>query len=101
MKDVHSYCDATVAELGLWKAKVYDVLRRMDKASSGDKAKLLDQVNDLHIVIDELEARIGKLRSECPADWKADQSDVDKKFGHLKGLYNDVNANFSPGDIGG
>jgi len=101
MKDVHSYCDATVAELSVWKAKVYDVLRKMDKASSGDKAKLVDQVNDLHIVIDDLEARIGKLRSECPADWKADQAELDKKFGHLKGVYNDVNATFSPGDIGG
>lgn len=101
MKDVNSYCDATVSELGLWKGRIYDVLRRLDKASSGDKGKVVDQINDLHIIVDEIEVRIGKLRAECPADWKTDQADLDKKFGHLKGLYNDISASFSPGDIGG
>ena len=101
MKDVNSYCDATVSELSLWKARIFDVLRRLDKASSGDKAKVADQINDLYIFVDEIEARIGKLRTECPADWKADQAELDNKFGHLKGLYNDVAASFSPGDIGG
>lgn len=101
MKDVNGYCDATVSELGLWKARLYDVLRRLEKASSGDKAKVADQINDLYIVVDDMEARIGKLRTECPADWKTDQAELDQKFVHLKGLYNDLNASFSPGDIGG
>lgn len=101
MKDVNSYCDNVVTELSVWKAKAYDVVRRFDKLSSGEKAKLGDQVNDLHMYIEELEHRIGRLRTECPTDWKADQIDLDEKFGHLKGAYNDLNANFSPGDIGG
>jgi hypothetical protein len=101
MKDVQSYCDNVVTELSVWKAKIYDVVRKVDKASSGDKAKLLDQVNDLHMFIDELENRIGKLRTECPSDWKADKIAMESKFEHLKGKYNDVDANFSPGDIGG
>jgi hypothetical protein len=101
MKDVQSYCDNVVAELSIWKAKAYDVVRKIDKASSGDKAKLGDQINDLHIFIGDIEDRIGRLRSECPADWKADQVEMETKFGHLKGMFNDIHANFSPGDIGG
>jgi hypothetical protein len=101
MKDVHSYCDNVVTELSAWKAKAYDVVRRFDKLSSGDKAKLSDQVNDLHIYIEELENRIARLRKECPTDWKADHIEMETKFGHLKGAFNDINANFSPGDIGG
>ena len=50
MKDVQSYCDNVVTELSVWKAKAYDVVRRFDKLSSGDKAKLGDQVSDLHII---------------------------------------------------
>ena len=101
MKDVQSYCDSVVSELSVWKAKVYDVVRRIDKVSSGDKAKLSDQVNDLHMVVEELENRIARLRSECPIEWKADQIEMENKFDHLKGKMNDIYANFSPGDIGG
>jgi predicted nuclease with TOPRIM domain len=101
MKEVQSYCDNVVAELSVWKAKIYDVVRKLDKLSSGDKAKFTDQVNDLHMYVDELEKRIDRLRTECPADWKADQIEMETKFDYLKGKYNDVQANFSPGDIGG
>ncbi|MCU0572850.1 MAG: hypothetical protein MUC41_07635 [Syntrophobacteraceae bacterium] len=101
MKDVQSYCDGVVAELSVWKAKMYDLVRKMDRLSSGDKSKFVDQVNDLHMYIDELENRMNTLRTECPADWKADKIEMENKFEHLKGRYNDVHANFSPGDIGG
>jgi hypothetical protein len=101
MKDVQSYCDSVVTELSVWKAKAYDVVRRFDKLSSGEKAKFGDQINDLHNYIDELENRIARLRTECPTDWKADQIEMETKFGYLKGAFNDINANFSPGDIGG
>jgi hypothetical protein len=101
MKDVHGYCDNVVAELTVWKAKIYDVVRRIDKLASGDKAKFGDQVNDLHMFIEELENRIGRLRTECPSDWKSDQAEMESKFDYLKGKLNDIHANFSPGDIGG
>jgi hypothetical protein len=101
MKEVQNYCDNVVTELSIWKAKLYDVVRKIDKAPSGDKAKLGDQVNDLHMFIDDIENRIDKLRRECPADWKSDQIEMETKFDHLKGRFNDLNANVSPGDIGG
>ncbi|MCU0586743.1 MAG: hypothetical protein MUF52_01185 [Syntrophobacteraceae bacterium] len=101
MRDVQGYCDNVVAELSVWKSKIYDVLRRIDKLSSGDKGKLGDQVNDLHMYVEELENRIGRLRTECPTDWKSDQIEMEAKFDHLKGKLNDIHANFSPGDIGG
>ena len=101
MKAVHGYCDNVVSELNIWKARIYDVVRKIDKASSGEKAKLLNQINDLHMFVDEIENRIGRLRTECPADWSADQKEMETKFGHLKGAYNDISANVSPGDIGG
>jgi ABC-type phosphate transport system auxiliary subunit len=101
MKDVHSYCDNLVAELTVWKAKIYDVVRRIDKLSSGDKGKFSDQVNDLHMFVEELENRMARLRNECPTDWSSDQIEMNNKFDHLKGKLNDIQANFSPGDIGG
>ncbi len=63
--------------------------------------QLGDQINDLHLFIEELEHRITRLRNECLTDWKADQIEMETKFGHLKGAFDDLEANFSPGDIGG
>lgn len=39
--DVRDYCDSLVTELTGWKAKMYDVMRRLDKVPSGDKEKVL------------------------------------------------------------
>ena len=37
--DVKSYCGSLAIELTGWKAKVYDITRKLDKMSSGDKEK--------------------------------------------------------------
>jgi hypothetical protein len=70
MKAGENYCDNLLTELGGWKAKVNDVLGRIDKVSSGDKEKIIDQVRDLHMFIGELDNRIDGLRVECPTDWE-------------------------------
>jgi hypothetical protein len=101
MKDVQNYCDNVVTELSVWKAKIYDVVRRIDKASSGDKAKLGNQVNDLHMFIEELENRIDRLRRECPTDWKSDQIEMETKFTEVRATLDDVWKGISGGDIGG
>ncbi len=101
MNRVHNYCDSLVVELGGWKSKIYDVVRRIDKLSSGDKEKVSSQVNDLHIFIEELEGRIDRLRRECPTDWKPDQIEIETKIRDLETTYKDVWQNVSPGDIGG
>jgi len=90
-----------VIELSGWKAKIYDVVRRMDKISSGDKEKVSPQINDLHIFIEELEDRINRLRTECPTDWKPDQIEIESKINKMQTTLNDVWENVSPGDIGG
>jgi ABC-type phosphate transport system auxiliary subunit len=101
MKEVQSYCDNVVTELSVWKAKIYDVVRKIDKVSSGDKAKLGNQVNDLHMVIEEIENRISKLRTECPMDWKPEQVELETRFTQLKTKMNDVSKSLSPGELGG
>jgi len=80
MKEGENYCDNLVAELGAWKAKVTDVLGRIDKVSSGDKEKILDQVRDLHMFIGELDERIDGLRVECPTAWEPGQIEIEAKL---------------------
>ena len=80
MKAGENYCDSLLTELGGWKAKVTDVVGRIDKVSSGDKEKIIDQVRDLHMFLGELDSRIDGLRHECPTDWEPGQIEIEAKL---------------------
>jgi predicted nuclease with TOPRIM domain len=99
--DVKSYCDSLMVELTGWKAKVYDVVRKLDKISSGDKEKVAPQVRELHMVIEELDDRINRLKRECPLEWKPEKIELEGKFSGLKTKWENVWQNISPGDLGG
>jgi hypothetical protein len=78
--ELKDYCSNVSAELTGWKAKAYDIVRRLDKLSSGDKAKVADQVRDLHILIEEIENRIDRLNKECPIEWSPDRMEIEQKI---------------------
>lgn len=82
--ELKDYCSNLSAELTGWKAKVYDIIRRLDKLSSGDKAKVMDQVYDLHILLGELEDRIERLTRECPTEWSPDKIEIEQKLRDVK-----------------
>ena len=85
--DVREYCSTVDAEVTGWKAKAYDVLRRMDEMPSEDKAKAGPFLDELHTIIDDLTANIEVLSNECPAEWSSDKQEIDGKFARLKKLW--------------
>ena len=99
--DVKSYCDNLSMELTGWKAKIYDVVRQLDKVSSGDKQKVVPMVNELHMFIEEISDRIDRLKKECPNQWEPDKIELEGKFSQLERKWKDVSQDVSPGDIGG
>ena len=99
--DVNSYCDNLSVELGGWKEKVGQIAQRLDRMPSGDKEKVVPQVNELHALIEELDDRIGRLRRECPAEWQPDKIELDTKVERIKSTYEDVWQNVSGADVGG
>ena len=99
--DVNSYCSNLTIELAAWKAKAYDIVRRLDKLPSGDKEKVLPQVNDLHILIEELDDRIGRLKNECPTNWSPDKIELDSKITKISNVCEDCWKNISGAEVGG
>jgi predicted nuclease with TOPRIM domain len=99
--EIETYCENLAAELGNWQAKFDGVVRKFDDASCGEKAKLVPQVNDLHMLKEELEERIKRLKTECPTNWEAEKIELEGKFSGFKTRWEDVWQNVSPGDIGG
>jgi hypothetical protein len=88
--DARDYCDSLVSELTGWKAKIYDVMRRLEKVPSGDKEHVASQLNDFHIIFEELDNRIGKLRKECPVSWEPDKLEVDGALGQIRSKWDEV-----------
>ena len=78
--ELQDYCRNVHIELSGWKAKVYDVVRKLDKVSTGEKAKVVDQVNDLHIIVEELEDRLSSLEKECPTEWSPQRTEIQNKL---------------------
>ena len=99
--DVNSYCDNLTKELSGWKQKVEDIAGRIDNMPSGDKGKVLNQVNDLHVLIEELEDRISRLRNECPTEWSPEKIELDSKLTKISNVCQECWDNVSSAYGGG
>jgi hypothetical protein len=97
--DVNSYCDSLWQDLTVWKAKIYDIVRALDKMPSGKKDKVASSVNDLHTVVDNIDSRIRKLERECPMDWRPEKMDLEKRFEELQAKCEIAWADVSPDDL--
>lgn len=99
--DTQAYCDNLVEELTGWKGKMYDVVRKLDKVSTGDKQKVVPMVNELHMILEELDDRVERLKRECPTEWEPEKIEIENKFHTLGEKWQEVWHNVSPADIGG
>ena len=73
---LHTYCNNMTRELVDVKGKVDDIAARFDSTPCGGKAAMLPQINDLHIMSEELEGRIEDLRTSCEGNWEAPKNPV-------------------------
>lgn len=99
--EVKDYCRNMDIELTMWKAKLYDVISKMDRLPTGDKQRVYEQVNGLHMVMADLDERIEKLRTECPTSWSPEREEISSKFSMLNSKYNDTAGVLFDYDIGG
>ncbi|MBW1695417.1 MAG: hypothetical protein JRH18_07100 [Deltaproteobacteria bacterium] len=91
--DVLDYCKGMEMELTAWKAKLYDLTRKVDRLSSAEKQRMLSNVEDLHILLTELEDRIENLRNECPSDpseWSPRKEAIDRTHVDMHSKYEEA-----------
>jgi predicted nuclease with TOPRIM domain len=82
--DVKDYCEVSKSELMEWKAKVKNILSKLDGIPIGDKETLYPVANELQTIINEITDKIEVLNKECPADWDLQKKEIDGKFSSLK-----------------
>ncbi|MDW7771655.1 MAG: hypothetical protein SCH71_02080 [Desulfobulbaceae bacterium] len=86
--EVKDYCRNMEMELNIWKARLYDVVRKFDQLSTGEKQDSYEEVAGLHMLMTQLEERLDNLRTSCPTDWKPeDEKEFKGKLGALEEQY--------------
>ena len=90
--DVLDYCKGIEAELTAWKVKFYDMSRKLDRLGTASKEKVLSNVEDLHIILAELEDRIGQLKTECPSEWSPVKKEIDTAHIDMRSKYEETMA---------
>ena len=90
--DVKDYCHTIEIELNGWKAKMYNMVRKVDKLRGADKDKLSAQIGDLHKHIEDIERIVNTLQTECPADFGPQKQEIDSSQAEMKKKYEDAMA---------
>ncbi len=99
--EIKDYCRNVEMELNVWKSRLYDVIRKMDQAATGDKEKIFEDINALHILMSDLEDRVDTLRTSCPTDWKPEDEEIKVKLGDLESRYKEARNVMVDYDFGG
>ena len=88
--DVLDYCKGLENEMTAWKAKLYDVMRKIDKLGSAEKEKVLPNIEDLHMFLEEMTDRVETLKTECPSDWSPLKKEIEDSSINMRGKYEDT-----------
>jgi hypothetical protein len=88
--DVKSYCSSVGTELTAWKANLYDVIRKTHSLPAADQDKVAPLLDKLHAVVADLDERIERLARECPADWRAQRTEIEGRLSKIKDSWKDV-----------
>jgi len=88
--NVQDYCKSMETEMTAWKAKLYDVIRKIDKLGTAEREKVLPNIEDLHIFLEEMSERVEKLKTECPSDWSPIKKDIEEGHIDMRGKYEET-----------
>ena len=88
--DAKNYCRSIEVELYGWKAKMYDMVRKVEKLRSSDKEKVVAQVEQLHKHIEDMERLIEQLQTECPVEFGSEKNQIDKTTEGMKKQYEEA-----------
>jgi hypothetical protein len=85
--ETKDYCRTVEIELYGWKAKMYDMVRKVDKLRGSDKEKVASQVEVLHKHISDMEGIIDQLQTECPVEFGPQKKQIEETSQGLREKY--------------
>ena len=97
--DVGNYCERLREDMTVWKAKIYDIIRRVEKASAEDRQKFASTLDELNNIMDNIEGGVRKLENQCPLDWEPERAALEEKSRELSTKSDQVMRELSPDDF--
>jgi hypothetical protein len=88
--DVKDFCSAMESEMTSWKAKLYDAMRKIDKLGTAEKEKILMNIQDLNMLVNDMAHRVEQLRTECPSDWSPIKTELEQGSVDMRGKYEET-----------
>ena len=88
--DVQDFCKSMETEMTAWKAKLYDVMRKVDNLGSAEKENVLPNIEDLHMLLEEMSDRVENLKTECPSDWSPMKKEIEDGSIDMRGKYEET-----------
>ena len=82
--DATAYCDTLEEHLTGWKAKLYDVIRIVDRLPEKEKETVFSSIRGLHSIVDQIDTEVEQLRTACPVDWSPNRQTLDTKMAELQ-----------------
>jgi len=81
--DVNTFCGAMQTEINSLKARVYDIMRSVEKKKSKKKKEEAARLLELHALIEHLSEMNDKLARACPLDWSKEKKVIEGKKSEL------------------
>ena len=79
--EVKDYCNAMLAEVSAWKAKLEAMKNTADGFGTEQKEKVLPLIGQLEQEVAAAQMRVDQLEKECPSDWSPIKNELDELFG--------------------
>jgi len=78
------------SEMTSWKAKLYDTMRKVEKLGTAEREKILYNIQDLNMLLDDMAGRVEQLRTECPSDWSPVKQELEQGSADMRGKYDET-----------
>jgi hypothetical protein len=77
-------------EMAAWKAKLDGVMQKIDKLGTAEKEKVLPNIQDINMLLEEMGNRVEKLKTECPSDWSPMKEEIDEGSVNMRAKYEET-----------
>lgn len=98
--ELKDFCKGLEHELTGWKAKLFDMQRKIDTLPSADKQRMLANTEDLRILVVD-DDRIDRLRTECPTNLDGYRAEIEESYAAIGVKYKDALQVIGAGNFGG
>ena len=81
------YGKSMETKLIAWKAKIYDLTRKVAIRGSKERENVLRSNQDLNMPSTEMSSRIEQLKNERSTEWTPQRKNIDNGFVDMRGKY--------------